>query len=98
MYSTWLNTVDYVNTNFEYTTLTKLGGQPDYPALKRIKDELKANAASVPSDLGGGDHGHLGLVLTAQEYLQVSETQPYVRPVHPGSLNLQEPLNMQLLG
>ena len=80
--------IDYVSTIFEYPALTKITGQPDYPTLKRIKDELKANAASVPSDLGGGNHGHLGIVLTPQEYTQVSEAHPYIRPIHPGSLTI----------
>ena len=45
--------IDYKTTNFEYPTLTRISGQPNYELLKTIKDELKANAASVPSDLGG---------------------------------------------
>ena len=43
----------------------------------------KKNAASVVSNLGGGNHGHLGLVLNAVLYALVSATA-YVRPVHPG--------------
>ena len=58
---------------FEYTILTKVNGVLDYASLKIIKDELKANAASVISDLGGGTHGHLGLVLTPAEYALVSQ-------------------------
>ena len=46
--------IDYKTTNFEYPNLTKISGQPNYELLKTIKDELKANAASVPSNLGGG--------------------------------------------
>ena len=45
--------IDYKTTNFEYPNLTKISGQPDYELLKLIKDELKANAGSVPSNLGG---------------------------------------------
>lgn len=37
--------------------------------------------------LGGGCHGHLGLTMTDAEYANVSAT-PYVRPVHPGPLNI----------
>ena len=48
---------------------------------------MKANASSVPCDLGGGAHGHLGLVLTAADYALVSAT-PYIRPNHPGTLTL----------
>ena len=45
--------------------------------------ELKANAISVHSNLGGGNHGHLGLLMTDPQYTLIVNT-PYVRPVHPG--------------
>ena len=35
--------------------------------------------------IGGGSHGHLGLVLTPAEYAMISAV-PYVRPLHPGPL------------
>lgn len=76
--------VDYISTNFEYPVLTKITGLPTYESLKTIKDELQANASTVQCDLGGGQHGHLGLVLSDVEYAQVSQT-PYTRPVHPGA-------------
>ena len=79
--------IDYKTTNFEYPVLTRITGQPNYALLKTIKDELKANAGSVTSDLGGGHYGHLGLVLSPAEYLNVS-AMPYVRPVHPGQLTI----------
>ena len=79
--------IDYVKTNFEYPVLTKITGQPTFDALRTVKNELKANAASVPSDLGRGANGHLGLVLTPAEYVNISPN-PYVRPVHPGPLVL----------
>ena len=46
--------IDYVDTYFEFPTLTKIHGEPTYFHLKELKNELKANAASVTSDLGGG--------------------------------------------
>ena len=77
--------VDYINSVFEYPVSTKVTGRPDYATLKIIKDELKANAGKVQCELGGGNNGHLGLVLTALEYSTVTAT-PYVRPVHPGAV------------
>ena len=41
------------------------------------------------SELGGDRHGHLGLVLTEEEYRGVSN-EPYVRPDHPGELEIPE--------
>ena len=77
--------IDYVSTYFEFRTLTKIHGEPTYESLKSMTNELKANACSVTSDLGGGAHGHLGLVMTPMEYVLVS-TVVYVRPAHPGAL------------
>ena len=77
--------IDYVKNYFEFKTLTKIHGEPEYGSLKTMKDQLKTNAAAVTSDLAGGRHGHLGLVLTAAEMLSVTAI-PYVKPVHPGPL------------
>ena len=75
--------VDYITNVFEYPVLTKVTGKPDYESLNTIKNQLKANAGKVQCELGGGNNGHLGLLLTATEYALVDPT-PYVRPVHPG--------------
>ena len=62
--------------------------EPTFKDLKRIKTELRANASSVDCDLGGGDHGYLGLVLTNAEYLNVPGVHgtQFVPPVYPGPL------------
>ena len=39
--------IDYTSTSFEYPTLTKIQGIPTYEPLRKIKNEMKANAASV---------------------------------------------------
>ena len=79
--------VDYAKTYFIHQTLTGIQGEPSYSTLKILKKELKANSSRVTSDLGGGGHGHLGLVLTAHEYSMISAVI-YARPVHPGPLNI----------
>ena len=45
--------VDYVTTYFPHKIPTLVRGEPSYIDLKRIKTELRANASSVESDLGG---------------------------------------------
>ena len=82
-----MTNIDYRTTNFEFPVLTKISGQPNYPLLKIVKNELKANGASVSSNLGGGSNGHAGLILNPTEYTTVSVT-PYIRPVHPGVLQI----------
>ena len=59
-------------TNAFPTAVTKITGEPNYESLKNLKDELKANAASIPTTLGGGTHGYLGLILSPAAYAVVS--------------------------
>ena len=63
-----------IQSRFQYPTPTIIRGEPTHQDLKRLNTELRANASSIDSDLGGGDHGYLGLVLTAPEYTAVCPT------------------------
>ena len=80
-------TVSYRKTFFEKKDLTKIRGEPTYKTLQRLIKELKANASTVHSDLGGGNYGLLGLVLSPTSYALISTT-PFVRPTHPGALTI----------
>ena len=83
--------VDYVTTYFPHKIPTQIQGEPSYKDLKRLKMELRANASSVESNLGGGDHGYLGLVLTDAEYLTVPGVgagNAFIAPAYPGALNI----------
>ena len=80
-------TVDYAASYFKYKTPTPIQGAPTNKTLKRLKQELRANASSVESDLGGGDHGYLGLVLTDDDYTSVSNT-PFIAPTYPTALDI----------
>ena len=73
------HTADYVKNSFPFPTLTKIHGYPTFVSLLKLKNQLKTNAKSVSSDLGGGALGHLGLVLTPEEYALVSVT-PFIFP------------------
>ena len=78
-----INSVNYRETCFPKQDLTRCPGRPNYESLHQMQLELKANAISVHSNLGGGNHGHLGLLMTDPQYTLIVNT-PYVRPVHPG--------------
>ena len=82
--------INYSATYFQYKELSKIHGEPNYETIKRLHNQVKANAASVPSTLGGGAFGHLGLVITPQQYAMISNA-PFNRPNHPGPLVI--PLN-----
>ena len=77
--------IDYRNTAFEIANLTKIHGEPTFESIRTLQREININAQCVHSELGGGAHGHLGLVLTPQEYALHSNAA-YHRPAHPGPL------------
>ena len=69
--------------SFPHPELTIIDGQPTYTTLRKLQKELYANARAVDSTLGGGAHGHLGVIMPAATYL-ARATVPYVAPAHPG--------------
>ena len=65
-------------------TVTKVLGQPTTQDIDLLEDKLTAIAASFPTSLGGGMHGHAGLLKTAPEYDQLAPGTPFIAPVNPG--------------
>jgi hypothetical protein len=65
-------------------TVTKIHGQPTNQDIDRLDDELTAIASSFPSELGGGLHGHAGLVKSAADYDILAPGTPFVSPPNPG--------------
>lgn len=63
----------------------KILGNPTFEKLKSIKKSLKSNASSVQSNLGGGAHSHLGLILDHATY-HATTGEHYETPAHPGAL------------
>ncbi len=68
---------------FPHPVVTKIIGRPTFSQIQKFNKKLKANAASVPTTLGGGLLGHLGLLLTPAEYATVTNAQ-FMFPVNPG--------------
>ena len=77
--------VDYRQSHFEFPVLSKIIGEPSYEMILSVLNELKANAQTVHSTLGGGAHGYLGLLVSAPQYALISAT-PFVMPVFPAPL------------
>ena len=46
--------IDYVNTYFQIPKLTTIHGESNFNTLGVTRDEIKANAGSVTTTLGGG--------------------------------------------
>ena len=66
-----MTNVDYATLYFKYPVPTPINREPTNKTIKRLKQELRANASSVKTDLGGGDHGYLGLYLSDVEYARL---------------------------
>ena len=75
---------------FPHADVTKIHGKPQFGTLHTLYTEIKANTSSVPSALGGSQHGYLGLVLEPRAYQRVSLT-PFLTPANPGALPPIEP-------
>eukprot|EP00957_Ditylum_brightwellii_P017943 1351897-Ditylum_brightwellii.AAC.1 len=52
-------------------------------SLLTLCNEIWANAQAVSTTLGSKQHGHLGLVMTAQDYTLVPSTTAYIQPPQP---------------
>ena len=76
-----MRNINYKDTLFEQTNLTPTRGEPTFETLHKLCKEIKANTNSVYSNLGGGAHVHLGLVLTDAHYALISPTL-FVYPTH----------------
>jgi hypothetical protein len=48
--------------------INKIHGLPTFETLRKMKKDLQLNAVSIPSALGGGAHGYLGLLLSEAAY------------------------------
>ena len=48
--------------------LTKINREPKIEGLIDLHQLISGNTASVASNLGGGQHGHLALTMISEEY------------------------------
>ena len=62
---------------------TKIHGQPTDQDITTLERELIAIAASIPTGLGGGNHGHAGLIVEAAKYLAMTQVE-FTIPPNPG--------------
>ena len=64
--------------------VTKVHGQPTNQDLDLLEDELLWIASSIYSELGGGSHGHAGLLLSKADYEEMAPGTPFIFPINPG--------------
>ena len=63
--------------------VTKIHGRPTDHDITTLEKNLIAIAASIPSGLGGGNHGHAGIIVEATKYLAIAGVA-FTDPIHPG--------------
>jgi hypothetical protein len=66
------STPDELIAGFPHSSLPKVTGEPTFEDLKVIRRLLNINAMSVSSYVGGGHHGHLGIIMTNKEYFAIA--------------------------
>jgi hypothetical protein len=77
------STPDELIAGFPYSSLPKVTGEPTLEDLKVIRRLMNNNATSVASYKGGGRHGHLGIIMTNEEYFAVA-VDVFPVPNNPG--------------
>eukprot|EP00957_Ditylum_brightwellii_P089302 6799719-Ditylum_brightwellii.AAC.1 len=88
-------TPDEIKAKVPHPTLQRVEGELDYAAINTIMQQLYENAATVPSSLGGGAHGHIGLVMEPTLYSSLSATA-YNAPGAPARATLAENATSQV--
>ena len=63
---------------------TKIFGQPKDADITTLEKELIAIAASIPTTLGGGNHGHAGIIVEPAKYLVMTAGTAFTPPANPG--------------
>jgi hypothetical protein len=77
------STVDFIGS-FPIQPI-KITGIPTYATLTLLRNELQQNAATIPSNRGGGANGYLGTIMSGPMYETIAPGQPFTIPVYPGA-------------
>ena len=62
--------------------------EPTANHIRQLKKEIYQNAMAIPSTYGGGNHGHLGLVMPAAAYDALPNTQAFNVPANAPTLHI----------
>jgi hypothetical protein len=65
-------------------TATKIHGQPTNHDVTLLEKELITIAATIPTTLGGGNHGHAGIIVEPAKYLTMTGGTAFAPPANPG--------------
>ena len=71
---------------FNKASVTKIHGQPTHTDITKLEQELIDAAIHIPTSLGGGKRGHVGLILDDAAYQKHSGGIAFIRPTQPPAL------------
>jgi hypothetical protein len=74
-----------IKAGFVFPRLDTIVGEPTYKSIELAHNQSIRNATTVDLRLGGGGHGHSGLVEFPDVYL-LRTGNHFNRPVHPGDI------------
>ena len=64
--------------------VTKIHGQLTSHDLTNLKKEIISILANILTTLGGGNYGHVGVIMDPTDYTTMTRGTPFVNPVNPG--------------
>jgi hypothetical protein len=73
-----------VEEGLEKYEIPTIDGQPTDEDLNLLAKELTNAAGSVATQNGGGEHGHVGMVVEEAEYITFSNAERFLVPTNPG--------------
>jgi hypothetical protein len=65
-------TVEEMIAGWPYPEPPLITADPTFEDIATMQKRLNANFLSIPSNAGGGRHGHLGLLMTGGQYTAIS--------------------------
>ena len=71
---------DDIVRGFPHQELPKIVGEPTFDLLQDTHRKLSTNAASVPTALGGGAHGYLGMTTPGNTYFALTGANLVLTP------------------
>ena len=71
-------------TYFTHQNIEKVFSEPNFWSIHDLTQKLRANDSTVKTNLAGGNHGLLALVMPPAEYHNLTHNH-WVEPVHPGT-------------
>ena len=82
--------VENIREKFPIKNIPMIIGDPSYKAINELREAWYANAAAIPTYIGGGRNGHIVLIIDASVYANVATTA-YSRPADPSPYAQHEP-------